>query len=502
MEVILAIDQGTTQTRAVLFDATATPVAQAGADTPLLHPRPGWAENDPHQILGATVSAVKQVMAAAPSGTTVRAIGITNQRETLVAFDKMNARPLANAISWQCRRTTDRCAALRKDRRFAAQVRRTTGLVLDPYFSATKAEWFLKNVPRAREAARAPEEERGLGLGTVDAWLVLNLTGEFATDASNASRTMLFDIRKGRWDAALLRKFGVPASTLPEVRDSAGDFGKVRKDSFLGHELPELEGVPVLGVAGDQQASLFGHACLRKGEAKCTYGTGAFLLVNAGSTPVASRHGLLTTVAWRLDGATTYALEGSAFSCGSSIEWLKRVGLIADGPETEGLARSVEDAGGVTFVPGLSGLGAPHWLPDARAAFQGVSGATTRAHLVRAVLEGLALQNADLLDAMQRDARLKLRSLRVDGGVSRNRFLIELQAALIGVPVVPASDPDVTARGAALLAGIGAGLWNVKSLPEGGASEPVPPDRKPFDVKALRVAWGRALAAERARIGR
>ncbi|HEU4724229.1 MAG TPA: glycerol kinase GlpK [Candidatus Eisenbacteria bacterium] len=453
---ILAIDQGTTGTTALLLDGRGRVTGRGYAELPQHFPRPGWVEHDGREIWTTTLRAVRGALAAA--GRAARgaarpdAIGITSQRETTLLWDRATGRPLAPGIVWQDRRTADRCAALRRAGAEPA-IARATGLRLDPYFSATKLEWLLRSVPNARRRAAAG----ALAFGTVDAWLVWNLTGGavHATDPTNASRTLLYHLRRHRWDDALLDRFGVPRALLPEVRPSAGDFGVTRG-------VPGLpDGIPIRGIAGDQQAALFGQGCVTAGGMKNTYGTGCFLMLHTGKRPVVSRAGLLTTVACGPRGEIAYALEGSVFVAGAAVQWLRDgLGVLADAAESERIARSVPDAGGTHLVPAFAGLGAPHWRPDVRGLWCGLTRGTTRAHLVRAALESIAHQSRDLVEAMRRESGARVRSLLVDGGATRNDFLMQFQADLLGVPVERPAMVESTALGAAILAGIGAGVWS------------------------------------------
>jgi len=450
---VLAIDQGTTGTTALLLDARGHVRARGYSELPQHFPRPGWVEHDANEIWRSVGLAVRHALRAGGDarGKRVVAIGITNQRETSLLWDRRTGRPAGRAIVWQDRRTHERCQALRRAGA-EALIRRRTGLVLDPYFSATKVEWML----RADAAKRAAARRGDLAFGTVDSWLIWKLTGGavHATDPTNASRTMLYDIRSRRWSASLLERFGVPACVLPEVRPSSGDFGTTRGVGFLP------DGLPIAGVAGDQQAALFGQGCVAPGESKNTYGTGAFLLLNTGTRAVASRAGLLTTVACGPRGEAAYALEGSVFIAGAALQWLRDgLGLIGRASESEVLARSVPDSAGVVLVPAFVGLGAPHWRADVRGAIFGLTRGATRAHVVRAALESLAFQSCDLVTAMERDAGTRVRRLRVDGGAAANDFLMQLQADLLGVPVERPRVIETTALGAGLLAGLGVGFW-------------------------------------------
>ncbi len=489
---VLALDQGTTGSTALVVDPEGEVRGRGYAELPQRFPEPGWVEHDPEAIWQTTVTAMTEALAAARvAAGEIAAIGITNQRETTLVWERRSGRPIHHAIVWQCRRTAEMCDRLRADG-VEAEVRARTGLVLDPYFSGTKIAWVLDHVPGARVRA-----ERGeLAFGTVDSWLLWRLTGGavHATDPSNASRTLCFDIRALRWDEGLVKLLGVPVPVFPEVRPSAGTFG----ETAPGGPLPA--GIPVAGIAGDQQAALFGQACLEPGMAKNTYGTGCFLLLNTGERPVASGRGLLTTVAWQIGGRTTYALEGSVFIAGAAVQWLRDgLGIIASAGETRVLAESVADTGGVYLVPAFVGLGAPHWDPYARGTIVGLTRGTTRAHLARAALEAIAYQSRDVLDAMAQDAGVPLRTLRVDGGASANDFLCQFQADLLGVEVLRPSSTETTGLGAAWLAGIGAGLWRIGDLPARWrlerrfASAAATGDRE-----AMYEGWRRAVERSRA----
>jgi len=450
---VLAIDQGTTGSTVLVIDEALEVRGRATCEFEQHYPQPGWVEHAPADILSSVAKALSGALAQ--SGVDphqIACIGITNQRETTLLWDRATGAPVHRAIVWQDRRTADRCAALR-EAGHEAMVRARTGLLLDPYFSGTKLAWLLDHVPGARASA-----ERGeLAFGTVDSFLVWQLTGGEAhvTDASNASRTLLFDLHTGDWSSALCALLGVPAEVLPTVVDSSAVYGVTRGVAGLP------DGIPVAGMAGDQQAALFGQACFEPGEAKCTYGTGAFLLMNTGERAVPSTNGLVTTVAWRLGGRTTFALEGSAFIAGAAVQWLRDgLGLIRTAAEVEALAARVPDTGGVYFVPALTGLGAPHWRPDARGVISGITRGTTAAHLARATLEGIAYQNADILDAMQRDLGRPLTRLKVDGGACANDLLMQFQADLLGVSLVRPAMVETTALGAACLAGLAAGVWS------------------------------------------
>ncbi|RMF12896.1 MAG: glycerol kinase [Candidatus Dadabacteria bacterium] len=448
---ILALDQGTTGNTALILDDQGNILGKKNREFPQHFPKPGLVEHNPDDIWNGMLATIADALdAAGVAGQDIAAIGITNQRETTVLWDAETSQPVANALVWQDRRTADRCEQLRNGGH-ADAIRAKTGLVIDPYFSATKLEWLLnQHDPERQRASR-------LRFGTIDTFLVWKLTGGavHATEPSNASRTMLFNIHDGRWDPDLLSLFGVPESILPEVRPSAGHFGETRGLELLP------DGIPIAGIAGDQQAALFGQACFEPGQSKCTYGTGAFLLLNTGQAAPLSRHGVLTTIAWQLpDEPLCYALEGSVFVAGSAVQWLRDgLGLINSAPEIEELAASVPDSGGVTFVPALTGLGAPHWRAEARGLISGLTRGTTRAHIARATLEGIALQIVELIEAMNADAPEPLRELRVDGGATANDLLMQIQADLARTTIVRPANIETTAFGAGFLAGLGAGIW-------------------------------------------
>ncbi len=488
--LVLAIDQGTTGTTALLLDARGTVRGRGYAELPQHFPRPGWVEHDAGEIWASVLAASAKARASARArGAQVVAIGITNQRETTLLWDRHTGRPVARAIVWQDRRTADRCAALRR-RGLEREVRRRTGLVLDPYFSATKLEWSLRHIPGLRSLAR-----RGrLAFGTVDAWVLWKLTAgrAHATDPTNASRTMLYDIGRLRWDERLLELFGVPASVLPRVLPSCGEFGRTR-------DVPGLpDDIPIAGIAGDQQAALFGQGCVSAGRSKNTYGTGCFMLLHTGSRRVVSRAGLLTTVACGPRGEPAYALEGSVFIAGAALQWLRDgLQVIRRAGDSEAIARRVGDSGGVVMVPAFVGLGAPYWRPDVRGALFGLTRGTTRAHVIRATLESIAFQTRDLVEAMARDAGRRVTALRVDGGAAANDVLMQYQADLLGVPIERPRVIETTALGAGLLAGLGVGLWtSQRELDSGRRLERV---FKPRHGRAWRDAeyarWRRAVAA-------
>ena len=451
-DVVLAIDQGTTGTTVLAVDKQLNVIAKANREFRQIYPQPGWVEHDLEDIWVSTQQTLSDVLREVPASR-VAAIGITNQRETTGIWRRSNGQPIHNAIVWQCRRTADRCEQL-KQQGLEPRYRDRCGLVLDPYFSGTKLGWLLDNVDGARTEAAAGN----LAAGTIDTFLVWRLTGGQAhvTDVSNASRTLLFDIRMRQYEDDLLGPLGVPREILPEVRSSSEVYGVTKGVAGLD------DGIPVAGMAGDQQAALFGQACFDVGDAKCTYGTGAFILVNTGAEAKPSGHGMLTTVAWQLgpSGPMTYALEGAVFIAGAAVQWLRDGLQILDhAAEIEALAESVADSGDLVFVPALTGLGAPHWRPDARGLMTGITRGTTRAHLARATLEGIALSVQEVITAMSADAGA-INKLRVDGGATANNLLMQLQADLSGQPVVRPKVLETTAAGAAFLAGLGAGVFD------------------------------------------
>src|SRR2546421_1687123 len=451
MRYVLALDQGTTSSRAIVFDERGAAQASAKKEFRQHFPQPGWVEHDCGEILRTQLACARAALKKAKlAPKRVAAIGITNQRETTVVWDRRTGNPVHRAIVWQDRRTAARCDALKREG-LDKTVQAKTGLVIDPYFSATKIEWLLDNVA----GLRARAEQGDLAFGTVDTWLAWQLSGGelHVTDPSNASRTMLYDIHRGEWDEELLRMFRVPRSMLPQVLPSSQVYGATAKN-LLGAE------VPIAGVAGDQQAALFGQACFEPGMAKNTYGTGCFLLMNTGRTAIAPSGGLLATVAWRIGAETVYTLEGSVFIAGAAIQWLRDgLGVLGSAAESQRLAESVPDTGGVYLVPAFVGLGAPYWDMHARGAIFGLTRGTTRAHLVRAALEAIAYQSRDVLETMRAEAGVPLRALRVDGGAAANDFLCQFQADVMRVEVLRPSVIDTTSLGAAYLAGLGAGIW-------------------------------------------
>lgn len=453
---VLALDQGTTSSRAILFDKDGNLVATAQKEFHQYFPQPGWVEHDPMEIWSSQLEVARQVLNENKiSAKDIAAIGITNQRETTIVWDRATGKPIHNAIVWQDRRTAAICDKLKK-KDLEKDIRKRTGLVVDAYFSGTKVQWILDNVKGARERAKKGE----LAFGTVDSWLVWNLTSgqTHVTDYSNASRTMLFNIVDLKWDAKLLKELNVPTSVLPEVKDSSTVYGETDASLFGA-------AIPIAGIAGDQQAALFGQACFSPGMAKNTYGTGCFMLMNTGYKPVQSKKGLLTTIAWGLDGKVEYALEGSIFIAGAAIQWLRDgLKMIDESPDSEYFAMKVPDTGGVVVVPAFAGLGAPYWDMYARGAIFGLTRGTTKEHIIRATLDSLAYQTKDVLDAMQADSKISLAALRVDGGACANDLLMQFQADILGVDVQRPKVIETTALGAAYLAGIAVGFYKKKDI--------------------------------------
>ncbi len=451
MKYILAIDQGTTGSRAVLYDRRGRSKAMAYEEFRQYFPRPGWVEHDPLDIWRSVNNSIQKVLGQVP-GAEIAAVGITNQRETAVVWDRETGKPVYNAIVWQCRRTARRCDELKRRKGAAEFFSARTGLPIDAYFSASKIEWILKNVPGAMgKAARGK-----LLFGTTDSWVLWNLSagGAHATDFTNASRTMLFNIEKLQWDRDLLKEFGIPPGLLPEVKRSSGEFARTARRGRLA------SGIPVCGIAGDQQAALFGQACFRRGTLKNTYGTGCFLLLNAGRKRPVSKYGLITTLACGEDGGPVYALEGAVFIAGAAIQWLRDgLNLMRSSAESEAMAGSLKDNQGVYFVPALTGLGAPYWDAEARGAVYGITRGTNARHLARAALEAICYQSRDVLSAMQKDSGYKIKSLKVDGGAVANDFLCQFQADILGIEVVRPKVIESTSLGAAYLAGLACGCW-------------------------------------------
>jgi len=488
-ELILAIDQGTTGTTCLLVDAELKVLARSTREFPQHFPQPGWVEHDPEELWTSVLAVIADVMrSSGVEAARIAAIGITNQRETSLVWERRGGAPVHRALVWQDRRTAGVCEALKADGH-EPRIRERTGLILDPYFSATKIAWVLDHIPGARSRAIAGE----LAAGTIDTYLVWRLSAghSHVTEPSNASRTLLWPLLGGGWDPELCQLLRVPLELLPEVRPCTARFGETRG-------VPGLpDGIPIHGIAGDQQAALFGQACFAVGEAKCTYGTGAFVMLNTGERPVPSQHGLLTTVGWQLGDRTTYCLEGSAFMAGAVVQWLRDgLGILTKASEIEALARSVDDSGGVILVPAHAGLGAPHWRPYARGLITGLTRGTTRAHLARAALEGIALQISDLLLAMAADTGAPLRTLKVDGGAAANDLLMQLQADFLGVPLRRPTMLEATALGAVFMAGLGVGLWQdtdalSRAWKEDRSFSPSPPSPQRAE---LRRAWDRAVA--------
>lgn len=486
MSFILALDQGTTSSRAILFDHAGNAVSMAQREFPQLYPEPGWVEHNPQDLWETQSSvAMEAISRAGVSPGDVAAIGITNQRETTLVWDRRTGEPIYNAIVWQDRRTAPFCDQL-KTKGHASLIRRKTGLVVDAYFSATKLHWILNNVPGAKARARAGE----LAFGTVDSWLVWNLTGGkcHVTDVSNASRTMLLNIKTGEWDEELLKLFGISPKLLPEVRSSS---------EVYGHANFFSPSIPIAGIAGDQQAALFGQVCTKPGMVKNTYGTGCFMLMHTGDKLVPSKNQLLTTIAWKVGKKLEYALEGSVFIAGAVVQWLRDgLGIIRTSSEVETLANEVKDAGGVYVVPAFAGLGAPHWDQYARGTMAGITRGTTKAHIARAALESIAYQVADILHAMEADAGIKLKELRVDGGACQNNMLMQFQADLLNVPVIRPRIAETTALGAAYLAGLAVGYWKNQAeiARQWQVDRQFTPKMKPAERKQFMAGWNKALA--------
>jgi glycerol kinase len=484
---ILALDEGTTSARAIVFNHDGTIKAVAQKEFEQIFPKAGWVEHDPEEIWATQIGVAVEVLGRAGlRANDVAALGITNQRETTIVWERATGRAVYNAIVWQDRRTAPLCEKLRSQG-LEPLIQERTGLLLDPYFSASKIAWILDNVPGARQKAEAGE----LAFGTVDSWLVWKLTGgkQHITDATNAARTLLLNIHTGQWDEKLLELFDIPASMLPEMRSSSEVYGAVTPTLGLGE-------APVAGIAGDQQAALFGQMCLTPGMTKNTYGTGCFMLQNTGPKAVPSRNRLLTTIAWKFGERTEYALEGSVFVGGAVVQWLRDgLGIIKSAADVEALAASVPDNGGVYLVPAFSGLGAPHWDPYARGILAGITRGTTKGHLARAALEGVAFQVADLVEAMGADAGIPIKELRVDGGASKNDLLMQFQADLLSVPVVRPTVTETTALGAAYLAGLAVGFWKSPQAIAGEQSieKRFEPRLAPAQAKSQRARWTSAL---------
>ncbi len=488
---VLALDQGTTSSRAILFDREGHITSVAQQEFPQIFPRAGWVEHNPEDIWNTQLYCAREALSKAGVGAEdVAAIGITNQRETTVVWDRATGRPVHNAIVWQCRRTADMCDKLKREK-FDRVIRKKTGLVTDAYFSGTKVAWLLDNVNDARKRAKDGE----LAFGNIDTWLINRLSGGSAhvTDVSNASRTLMYDIRRQKWDDEILKKLRVPPSMLPEVKSSSEVYAETDPD-LLGAP------IPIAGDAGDQQAALFGQACFKPGMMKNTYGTGCFLLMNTGEKANASKNGLLTTIAWRSRNRTEYALEGSVFIAGAAIQWLRDgLNIIGNAAETEALATSVNDNHGVYFVPAFVGLGAPYWDADARGAIVGLTRGATRAHIARAAIEAMAYQTRDVVECMQKDSGIKAKELRVDGGATRNNFLCQFQADILGIPVVRPVITETTALGAAYLAGLAVNFWkNEKEIAmQWQEDRRFEPQMKKSERERLYEGWKEAVARSR-----
>ena len=484
---ILALDQGTSSSRAIVFDQNGQTKAVSQKEFTQIFPKPGWVEHNPMEIWSSQASVIAEAITSIDiNGLNIAAIGITNQRETTIVWDAETGEPVYNAIVWQDRRTSEYCDSLKRDGR-TDLIRSKTGLIIDAYFSATKIRWILENVPGARQKA----EEGRLRFGTVDTWLIWMLTrGEVhVTDVSNASRTMLFNIHSLEWDKELLELMNIPESMMPQVKSSSEVYGYT-KTTLFAHE------VPIAGIAGDQQAALFGQMCTEPGSVKNTYGTGCFLLMNSGERPIMSKNNLLTTIAWKIGDTVNYALEGSIFVAGSVVQWLRDgLGIIKSSSEVEALAASVPDNGGVYFVPALTGLGAPHWDQYAQGSIYGLSRGSTAAHIARAALEGIAFQTMDIVNAMQKDAGVTLKELKVDGGASRNNLLMQFQADVLGTSVIRPTVTETTALGAAYLAGLAVGYWesieHIKK--QWGVEKEFQPSASPETVAALKDGWNDAI---------
>ncbi len=455
MKYILAFDQGTTSSRAILFDKNGNQIRIAQKEISQIYPKAGWVEHDPMEIWGAQSGVAREVIERAGIKTSeIAAIGITNQRETTIVWDKNTGKPVYNAIVWQCRRTASICDEL-KERGLEDYIKKTTGLVVDAYFSASKIKWILDNVEGAREKA----ENGDLLFGNIDTWLIWNLTrGKVhVTDYSNASRTMLYNIEKLEWDQKLLDELNIPITMMPEVKESSTIYGYTDEKTYGGSK------IPIAGIAGDQQAALFGQACFKEGMVKNTYGTGCFILMNTGDKKIESKNSLITTIAWGVDGKVEYALEGSVFMGGATVQWLRdEMGLITDAQDSEYFARKVEDTNGVYIVPAFAGLGAPHWDMYARGTVLGLSRGSNKNHFIRAGLESIAYQSKDVIEAMKEDSGIDIEKLRVDGGACKNNFLMEFQADILGVEVERPKTIETTALGAAYLAGLAVGFWKSK----------------------------------------
>jgi glycerol kinase len=488
-KVILALDQGTTSSRAIVFDKAGSVLARAQKEFRQIYPNPGWVEHDGSEIWSSQAGVAAEAIAqAGVNGKDIAAIGITNQRETTLIWDRATGKPVYNAIVWQDRRTSEYCDEL-KAQGLAEKIRSKTGLIIDAYFSGTKVRWILEHVDGVRKRAEKGE----LAFGTMDSWLIWNLTkGDVhVTDVTNASRTMLFNIHTGEWDDDILKLMDIPESLLPEVKSSSEVYGDTRTTIFASK-------VPIAGIAGDQQAALFGQRCIEPGMVKNTYGTGCFMVMNTGEKPIISKNNLLTTIAWKVDGKTVYAIEGSIFIAGAVVQWLRdELGMIRTAPEIEKLASSVKDNGGAYLVPAFAGLGAPHWDQYARGTMVGITRGTSAGHIARAALEGIAYQTMDVLNAMEGDSGIEIKELRVDGGATANDLLMQFQADILQVPVVRPKILETTALGAAYLAGLAVGYWKDQNdiSQQWQVDTKFEPKMNPDKVAEYTKGWNRALKA-------
>ena len=486
---ILSIDQGTTGTTVLILDASLKVLAKKNNEFPQYYPKSGWVEHDLDEIWASTEKTIAEALRAAKvPAKKIAAIGITNQRETVGFWDRKTSKPLGRAIVWQCRRTADYCAELKKQKGLEANIRRKTGLLLDPYFSGTKINWMLKH----RKGVASKIKQGRLAAGTIDTFLVWKLSGGQAhiTDVSNASRTLLMNLKTLQWDESLLKLFEVPSSILPQIVSSSEVYAHTKGLSVLP------DGIPIAGIAGDQQAALFGQACFEAGSAKCTYGTGSFILMNTGSDIVLSKNKMLTTVAWKIGNKTTYALEGASFIAGAAVQWLRDgLGIIQSADQVTALAASVKDSDGVIVVPAMAGLGAPHWRPEARGLICGITRRTTKAHLARATLEGTALAQYDILHAMEKDSGKKLKILKVDGGASSNNLLMQFQADVLRCELVRPQMIETTALGAAFLAGLAVGIWkDLNTIKKSWKKDrSFKAKMKPEQIKGIISRWHNAV---------
>ncbi len=488
-DLVISIDQGTTGTTVLILDQKLNVLAKKNKEFPQYYPKPGWVEHDLEEIWDCTLKTLREaIKSAAIDPKRIAAIGITNQRETTGIWDRKTGKPIHKAIVWQDRRTGDLCNRLNKKSGLATKIRRKTGLVIDAYFSGTKIKWLLDQVPGARKRAKAG----ALAFGTIDTFLVWRLSGGAAhvTDVSNASRTLLMDLKTLSWDKELLKIFDVPKEVLPKIATNSEIYAVTKN-------IPGLpDGIPIAGMAGDQQAALFGQACFDAGSAKCTYGTGSFILMNTGPKIVYSKNKMITTVGWKIGKKTTYALEGAAFIAGAAVQWLRDgLNVIDSAPEIEALAAKVNDSDGVTFVPALVGLGTPHWRPEARGIIHGITRATTRAHIARATLEGIAFFQYDIIKAMEKDLGKKLKVLKVDGGASSNNILMQFQADLLRTKLVRPKMVETTALGSAFLAGLAVGVWkNTDDIKKAWVKDrEFNPKMKPIEVKSHITRWAEAV---------